>query len=126
MDNPNFDLFDNDSAFEFEGSSSLTSLASAVTRYRVENGRRYHGYRDGAYWAPNDETHNEQQDLAHHLWLLTLDNRLHLAPLPEGVQVSGVQCFISYGVSRRGRELFLNIHSELTWMTWKYAEHLIP
>lgn len=81
------DLFDNDSAFE-GSSSSLMSLQSAVTRYRFENGRRYHGYKDGAYWAPNDEVHNDQQDLAHHLWLLTLDNRLHLSPLQQDVQVS--------------------------------------
>ena len=31
--------------------------------------------------GPNDETANEQQDVAHHMYYLTLDGRLHLAPL---------------------------------------------
>jgi hypothetical protein len=57
------DTFDNrtetdgDSAY---GSESLiggdtVTLASYITDYRYENGRRYHSYRDGAYWGPNDE-----------------------------------------------------------------------
>jgi hypothetical protein len=31
--------------------------------------------------GPNDENANDQQDLAHHLYKLTLDERLHLAPI---------------------------------------------
>lgn len=73
---------DDDSAYgASEDGSDTYSLDSFITKYRFENGRRYHAYRDGAYWAPNDEVHNDQQDIAHHLWLLTLDNELHLAPL---------------------------------------------
>lgn len=72
---------DTDSAYGESIESDSCSLVSSITRYRFENGRRYHAYRDGAYWAPNDEIQNEQQDLAHHLWLLTLDGQLHLAPI---------------------------------------------
>ncbi len=77
---------DRDSAYEesFEEDSQASdtvSLMSAITKYRYENGRQYHAYRDGAYWAPNDEIQNDQQDMAHHLWLLTLDNKLYLAPI---------------------------------------------
>ncbi|KAL5319373.1 hypothetical protein ACEPPN_012424 [Leptodophora sp. 'Broadleaf-Isolate-01'] len=57
------------------------TLASFITDYRYENGRRYHAYRDGEYWGPNDETSSELQDLAHHMYLMTLEGRLHLAPL---------------------------------------------
>ena len=43
---------DNDSAF---GGSLVgwdsDSLASYITDYRYENGRRYHAYRDGEYWV---------------------------------------------------------------------------
>jgi hypothetical protein len=43
---------DNDSAF---GGSLIgcdtDTLASYVTDYRYENGRRYHAYADGAYWV---------------------------------------------------------------------------
>jgi ubiquinone/menaquinone biosynthesis C-methylase UbiE len=31
--------------------------------------------------GPNDESANEQQDLAHHMYLMTLEGKLHLAPL---------------------------------------------
>jgi hypothetical protein len=78
------DFDDNDSAYgdSIDGSDT-TSIKSVITKYRYENGRRYHAYRDGAYWAPNDELHNDQQDIAHHLWLLTLDNKLYLAPITD-------------------------------------------
>lgn len=43
---------DNDSAF---GGSLVgldtDSLQSYITNYTYENGRRYHGYRDGEYWV---------------------------------------------------------------------------
>jgi len=73
----------NDSAFDTESllGSDTTSLSSSITKYRFENGRRYHAYHDGAYWGPNDEIHNDQQDIAHHLWLIALDNQLFLAPI---------------------------------------------
>ncbi|KAH8821457.1 S-adenosyl-L-methionine-dependent methyltransferase [Xylogone sp. PMI_703] len=73
---------DGDSAF---GGSLIgcdtDTLASYITDYRYENGRRYHAYRDGEYWGPNDESANDQQDLAHHMYLMTLEGRLHLAPI---------------------------------------------
>jgi hypothetical protein len=60
--------------------SDTTSLSSGVTKFRYENGRRYHGYKDGLYmfvhqyppiWQdiyvpqrqPNDEKQLNVQDL---------------------------------------------------------------
>ncbi|KAF2281277.1 S-adenosyl-L-methionine-dependent methyltransferase [Westerdykella ornata] len=57
------------------------TLASSIMHYRMENGRQYHAYRDGAYWGPNDEMAKEILDFAHHMYLLTLDRKLHLAPI---------------------------------------------
>lgn len=79
-----------DSAYDDTASlnGSITdTLESACSRYRWENGRRYHSYRDGAYWGPNDETHNDQQDIAHHAWRLALNHKLYLAPVhnPERI-----------------------------------------
>ncbi|KAL8836587.1 MAG: hypothetical protein Q9176_006224 [Flavoplaca citrina] len=71
-----------DDAASLNGSVTDT-LESAYSRYRWENGRRYHSYRDGAYWGPNDETHNDQQDIAHHAWRLALNNKLYLAPIQK-------------------------------------------
>ena len=73
-----------DSAFDDGASASFSltdTLNSSVSDYRWENGRRYHAYRDGAYWGPNDELHNDQQDIAHKAWTLSIGNRLFQAPL---------------------------------------------
>ena len=78
---------DNDSAFD-SGSvyTDTTSLLSEITSYRHENHRRYHAYKDGQYWGPNDEQMNNQLDIAHHLYLLTLGNKLLLAPIGDNPQ----------------------------------------
>ncbi|KAF4872792.1 putative methyltransferase tdiE [Colletotrichum siamense] len=46
--------------------SSSVSLSDSIRDFRIENGRTYHKYKDG--------------HLQHHLCLLTIDNRLGLAP----------------------------------------------
>ncbi|KAL5365383.1 S-adenosyl-L-methionine-dependent methyltransferase [Aspergillus floccosus] len=66
--------------------SDTTSLNSMITAYRFENGRRYHAYKEGAYWGPNDEKQNEQLDIAHHMFTMLLDNRLALAPINKNIQ----------------------------------------
>ncbi|KAI4130919.1 MAG: hypothetical protein LQ347_003203 [Umbilicaria vellea] len=66
---------------------SHKSLASSITKYRYENGRRYHAYREGHYWQPNDEQMNQLQNISHHLFLLTLDDKLFLAPLKDPKRV---------------------------------------
>ncbi|KAK5000489.1 hypothetical protein LTR66_000644, partial [Elasticomyces elasticus] len=40
--------------------------------------------------GPNDEVANDTQDIGHHLYMLTLDNRLHLAPLCEPKEILDV------------------------------------
>jgi hypothetical protein len=47
-----------------DSASETTSLNSSIFHYRHENGRRYHAYKDGEYWGPNDEKQNEQLDIA--------------------------------------------------------------
>ncbi|KAH7068566.1 S-adenosyl-L-methionine-dependent methyltransferase [Paraphoma chrysanthemicola] len=83
-DNNAHDLdFESDSAFD-SGSllgDETDTLASSILNHRIENGRQYHAYRDGAYWGPNDELAKEILDFAHHMYLLTLDQKLHLAPI---------------------------------------------
>ncbi|KAM3078495.1 hypothetical protein ACMFMG_006371 [Clarireedia jacksonii] len=54
--------------------------------FRVENGRRYQAYREGAYWAPNDELQNEHLDISHQRFLSMLDGRLFLAPIPDNIE----------------------------------------
>ncbi|KAH7149799.1 S-adenosyl-L-methionine-dependent methyltransferase [Dactylonectria estremocensis] len=63
-----------------ENASSTQTLSSSILDYRRENGRTYHRYKDGKYNLPNDAQEAERLDLQHHLFLLTFDDTLGLAP----------------------------------------------
>jgi len=41
---------------------------SSLTTWRqiYENGRRYHAYKAGKYYAPNDEQEMDREDMKHH------------------------------------------------------------
>ncbi|KAK4986249.1 hypothetical protein LTR50_005428 [Elasticomyces elasticus] len=67
-----FDFVDNDSTFSDGAPSDLTSLSSSVTAYVYENGRRYHAYKEGKYYAPNDEEEMDREDMKHHWFKLLL------------------------------------------------------
>jgi SAM-dependent methyltransferase len=71
---------DSDSAFGGNSTAS-TSLASTILHYEYSNGRRYHGFRSGAYLLPNDEQEQDRLDLLHHIFLLILDGKLYDAPI---------------------------------------------
>ncbi|KAF2014471.1 S-adenosyl-L-methionine-dependent methyltransferase [Aaosphaeria arxii CBS 175.79] len=71
---------DTDSAFEGHSTAS-TSLASSILNYEYTNGRRYHGYRSGAYLLPNDDEEQDRLDLLHHIFLLMLGGKLYDAPI---------------------------------------------
>ncbi|KAJ9219643.1 hypothetical protein DTO169C6_8017 [Paecilomyces variotii] len=78
---------DDDSTYGDEISTYSASLTSSVQDYRIENGRRYHAYRDGSYLLPNDEDESDRLDLAHELCLKAMGGKLFLAPIssPERV-----------------------------------------
>ena len=63
-------------------------------RHRFENGRRYHSYRQGEneYWGPNDEVQNDQLDIAHHMFLILLGQKLHLAPIRYPQRILDLGC----------------------------------
>ena len=81
-----------DSGFDSESllGDETDTLASSIMHYRMENGRQYHSYCDGAYWGPNDEHAKEILDFAHHMYLLTLDHKLHLAPVSNPQRILDV------------------------------------
>ncbi|KAF8247802.1 S-adenosyl-L-methionine-dependent methyltransferase [Wilcoxina mikolae CBS 423.85] len=66
------------------------SVTSSIYEYRVENGRTYHRYKDGAYMLPNDEIEQDRLDIVHHLCLLLLGGRLTLAPIDKPKRVLDV------------------------------------
>lgn len=76
-----------DSSFETaESDYSTESLTASIYDYRYENGRRYHAYRAGVYPIPNDETEQDRLDIMHHINLLMLDGKLHIAPIGKNPQ----------------------------------------
>ncbi|KAK6359273.1 hypothetical protein TWF696_000436 [Orbilia brochopaga] len=77
------DETDYDTYFDGGITSTAASLASQVTDYRYENGRRYHAYHAGSYWAPNDEAASTQEEIFHHVYLMRLHGDLFLAPIEK-------------------------------------------
>ncbi|KAF3391089.1 Secondary metabolism regulator LAE1 [Talaromyces pinophilus] len=67
----------------FNDNLSTNVLASPLQAYKYENNRRYHAYREGSYWGPNDEQDAYHQRVAHHLFTLVLQDRLYLAPIAQ-------------------------------------------
>ncbi|KAG5763236.1 hypothetical protein H9Q72_008662 [Fusarium xylarioides] len=82
------ETLDNDSTYNLsEGSVSQTSsINSSILNYRYVNGRRYHAFREGAYFVPNDEEEQTRMDLVHHIYSLMLDGALFLAPIGDHPQ----------------------------------------
>jgi len=83
-----------DSAYqeELDAFSDTTSLPSTIARHRYDNGRRYHKFREGEYWGPNDEQQNDQLDISHHMYQILLDNKLYVAPIEEPKKVLDLGC----------------------------------
>jgi hypothetical protein len=48
-----------------------------------ENGHRYHAYKSGSYYFPNDESEQDREDLKHAMCLTLFKGTLHFAPIPE-------------------------------------------
>ncbi|ORY02936.1 S-adenosyl-L-methionine-dependent methyltransferase [Clohesyomyces aquaticus] len=87
-DDPDVD----DSAYGDDALSDTTTIPSTIFRHRYLNGRRYHKFREGEYWGPNDEEQNDQLDIAHHMFTILLDNKLYLAPVENPKRVLDLGC----------------------------------
>jgi len=83
------DDYANDPGLE-ENGSSTTSIASSILKFREENGRTYHAYKEGTYLFPNDNAENNRLDLQHHLFNLTFNGKLFTAPIAKEKQLHNV------------------------------------
>ncbi|OHE95619.1 methyltransferase domain-containing protein [Colletotrichum orchidophilum] len=63
-------------------SSYTASLASSAVDYPIEHGRRYHAFRAGAYYAPNDESEMERLDFLSTL-IFKVIGKSYLAPIEQ-------------------------------------------
>ncbi|KAL0933070.1 methyltransferase [Colletotrichum truncatum] len=92
--------------------SSTASLRSSIVRAREENGRIYHGYKDGKYVLPTDQVGNfvsvkeelDRQAFQYQLCQLTFENRLNFAPVYHPHRVLDVGCGIGMWAIDFGEE----------------------
>lgn len=61
---------DNDSTMGESIASSTISLSPSVVEYQHQHGRRYHAFRAGQYYMPNDEQEQDLMDLVHCISLM--------------------------------------------------------
>ena len=80
------DDFSDSGYAESNTSSYLTSIASSIRRGVTEHGRVYPTYGKHLYGMPMDEQELDRNDFQHYKWLLLLEGKLHLAPIPDSVQ----------------------------------------
>ena len=74
------EVSDSDSGYG-EPSMSTASLRSSIFDYEEENGRSYHAFRKGKYVMPNDEREHDRMDIRYHSLRLTMNDKLHIAPI---------------------------------------------
>lgn len=73
--------------------SSLTqSVRSSIFDYKYENGRRYHAFKEGAYWAPNDEPEQDRLTMQSRAIFLASGSKLHHCPLEEPLRIIDMGC----------------------------------
>lgn len=63
-----------------------SSVRSSIFRHKYENGRRYHAYKEGKYFLPNDEPEQDRMYLQHRAGYLALRESNYLCPLPTNPQ----------------------------------------
>ncbi|KAI1865800.1 hypothetical protein JX265_002864 [Neoarthrinium moseri] len=56
------------------------SITSSISKYRVENGRTFHAYKDGSYMYPNDEQELDRQDYQYVVLKHVMGGKLYFAP----------------------------------------------
>jgi SAM-dependent methyltransferase len=66
--------------------SYISSIASDIRKGIIENGRVYPNFGKNMYGMPMDEQELDRNDFQHHKWLLLLEGKLFLAPIPDSVQ----------------------------------------
>ncbi|KIW43922.1 hypothetical protein, variant [Exophiala oligosperma] len=67
---------------EDRDASSAYSMASSAYNFRMENGRRYHDYKDG-HPFPHDEVSEENEITMHEMCLLIFEDKYFLSPVDE-------------------------------------------
>ena len=83
--------FSDDEGGEEDGTSAF-SVASSMYNFKLENGRRYHDYKDG-HPFPHDKVSEENEICMHEMINCLLDNKYYLSPIHE----SNLDCVADVG-----------------------------
>jgi hypothetical protein len=86
MDPIEADQSPDDSAYGDEISSYTASLTASALNFPEKDGRRYHRYKEGKYFLPNDDKENSRLDILHELGLVILKGKLNLAPIENDIE----------------------------------------
>ncbi|KAL2397735.1 Methyltransferase pytC [Exophiala dermatitidis] len=70
-----------DSGYYEDISPGTESVPASIYDHRFENGRRYHAYKEGSYFMPNDEPEQQRLNMQHQADYLALGRRNLLAPI---------------------------------------------
>ncbi|KKY16997.1 putative methyltransferase type 11 [Phaeomoniella chlamydospora] len=82
-----------DSGYSSDTYSVLTeSVRSSIYDHRYEYGRRFHAYKQGKYFMPNDEPEQERMDMQHRAMYLALGSRLSFAPVNSPQRALDLGC----------------------------------
>jgi len=79
---------DQDSSYGSEASSSYSaSVTSSIRNNILENGLRYHAFKQDAYYPfPNDENEQNRDDIKHAMTVMLCGGKLHYAPIGDHPQ----------------------------------------
>lgn len=72
------------------GSAASTSISSSIRDYNFENRRRYHKFKEGRYFLPNDDIEQEREYMKHAMVMNLCEGRLHYAPLENPQKILDV------------------------------------
>ena len=79
------DRYEQDSAYGEELSTYSASLTSSSYAFPESHGRKYHSFKAGRYYLPNDDKENGRLDIHYALVRRIMDGKLNLAPLPNKI-----------------------------------------
>lgn len=76
-----------DPGYEDDVSALTQSVRSSVYDFKYENGRRYHAFKEGSYWAPNDEPEQDRMIIQSKAMMLASGQLLHHSPLKDPTRI---------------------------------------
>jgi len=84
--------YDTDDSGYADIDSLTTSVSSSIYDFKYEHGRRFHAYKEGKYFMPNDESEQDRMDLQHAAVLLAFENKHFLAPIESPQRILDLGC----------------------------------